>query len=133
MRKGLVLFLICVFIPCFLNAQEIRKNLDKGLKVIIEITPHSDRFVNHDLFHTFTITKVNETYQVMVSRSGKQKIKELSEEELKPFMEYIDKWYAKKYTGNSCDLVLLRIGKTYRKDFSAIMNSDAKLLDIMFK
>jgi hypothetical protein len=132
MRKGLILSIMCFFISHLVNAQEIMKNLNNGLKIIIEVTPHSDRFVNHDLFHTFTITKVNETYQVLVSKSGKQKIKELTEEEFKPFVEYIDKWGTKKYTENSCDVIVLKIGKTC-KNFSAVMNSDAKLLDLMFK
>jgi hypothetical protein len=132
MKKELTLFIVCVFISCFGNAQEIMKNLNNGFKIIIEVTPHSDRFVNHDLFHTFTITKANETYQVMVSRSGNDKIKELTEDEVKLFVEYIDKWYTKKYEGNSSDLIALKIGKSY-KNFSAVMNSDAKLLDFMLK
>jgi ribosomal protein L21E len=115
-----------------MNAQEVMKNLNKGETIIMEITPHADRFVNHDLFHTFTIVKANETYQVMVSKAGKQKIKELTEDELKLFTEYILKWSSKKYVGNSCDLIVLKVGKT-RKSFQAMMNSDAKLLDLMFK
>jgi ribosomal protein S4E len=132
MRKGLILFIVCAFISCSGDAQEIIKNLNKGSKIIIEVTPHADRFVNHDLFHTFSITKVNETYRVLVSRSGREKIKELTEEEFKPFLEYIDKWYTKKYKENACDLIVLKIGKTC-KNFSAVMNSDAQLLDLMLK
>jgi hypothetical protein len=132
MKKVLILFVICVFVPCIVNAQEIMKNhLNKGGKVIIEVTPHADRFVNHDLFHTFTIVKANGTYEVMVSKAGKQKIKELTEEELKIFIEYINKWSSKKYVGNSCDLIVLKVGKSH-KSFPAMMNSDAKLLDLMF-
>jgi hypothetical protein len=132
MRKTSILFIVCAFIPCLMHAQEIIKNLNNGLEITIAVTPHADRFVNHDLFHTFAITEENGTYQVMFSRSGKQKIKELSEEELKLFVEYIDKWYTKKYEGNSSDLVVLRVGKTSKK-FSAVMNSDTKLLDLMYK
>lgn len=132
MKRGWVLFIVCVFISCAGNAQELMNDLNKGLKVTIEVTPHSDRFVNHDLFHTFTITKLKETYQVMVSRSGTQKIKELTEEELKLFVDYVNKWSAKKYSGNSSDSIVLRIGKS-NKNFSAVMNSDSKLLDLMYK
>jgi hypothetical protein len=132
MKKRWILFVVFVLISCTGSAQEIMKDLNKGLKVIIEITPHSDRFVNHDLFHTFTIIKLKETYQVMVSRSGTQKIKELTEDDIKFFEEYINKWSARKYTGNSSDLIVLKVGKT-NKVFAAVMNSDVKLLDLMFK
>jgi hypothetical protein len=132
MRKGFILFIVCVFISCVGNAQEIIKNLNKGETIIMEVTPHADRFCNHDLFHTFTLTKANGTYQVMIARAGKYKIKELTEEELKLFTEYINKWSDKKYGGLSCDLVVVKSGKSH-KSFQAMMNSDSKLLDLMFK
>ena len=99
----------------------------------MEITPQGDRFTDSEWFHSFEFVKSDSDYVVILTKDNKIIKKTFSKKELKPFIDYINKWYNANWgASQSEDDIVLKIGEK-EKHFIAMKNSDVKLLDIMYK
>lgn len=133
MKSKLVITIVFILISSLGFSQSILKKLDEGEKIVMEITPQGDWFTDPAWFHTYEFSKFNSEYLIILTKDNNQIKKVVSENDLKPFIDYINKWYAKELsTTPPLDDILLKIGSV-EKRFLAVKNSDTQLLDIMYK
>ena len=136
MKNILLISLILLFCPYWLNSKTLTEKIESGKTLVIDVTPIGDAWSNPLDKHTLKIYKNDSVYIFELCQNKEIKKKTISKSQLMEISEFISKWKDDRFgvfsSGLSYDKVTIKIGVKTRS-FRTIQFSDKDLINKYFK